>query len=154
MVALLSQCFSDNNITGSEKVSNELTVNKNNDQKLLEPDKNNDNDSEQEFFPPQRKYPDIPKPKDSDLLKKGDSILDNQLDDLSEYVDYLEKMVIDYKHYVEERYEDINSQKYKVVENFSMGGGKNTNDLLIYIITCVFVLLLVDYIFKMGKDSL
>jgi len=154
MVALLSQCFSDNNITGSEKVSNELTVNKNNDQKLLEPDKNNDNDSEQEFFPPQRKYPDIPKPKDSDLLKKGDSILDNQLDDLSEYVDYLEKMVIDYKHYVEERYEDINSQKYKVVENFSMGGSKNTNDLLIYIITCVFVLLLVDYIFKMGKDSL
>ena len=154
MVALLSQCFSDNNISGSEKVSNELTVNKNNDQKQLEPDKNNDNDSEQEFFPPQRKYPDIPKPKDSDLLKKGDSILDNQLDDLSEYVDYLEKMVIDYKHYVEERYEDINSQKYKVVENFSMGGGKNTNDLLIYIITCVFVLLLVDYIFKMGKDSL
>tara|TARA_B100000787_G_C16024576_1_gene220026 strand:- start:136 stop:600 length:465 start_codon:yes stop_codon:yes gene_type:complete len=154
MVALLSQCFSDNNISGSEKVSNELTVNKNNDQKQLEPDKNNDNDSEQEFFPPQRKYPDIPKPKDSDLLKKGDSILDNQLDDLSEYVDYLEKMVIDYKHYVEERYEDINSQKYKVVENFSMGGSKNTNDLLIYIITCVFVLLLVDYIFKMGKDSL
>jgi len=154
MVALLSQCFSDNNISGSEKVSNELTVNKNNDQKQLEPDKNNDNDSEQEFSPPQRKYPDIPKPKDSDLLKKGDSILDNQLDDLSEYVDYLEKMVIDYKHYVEERYEDINSQKYKVVENFSMGGSKNTNDLLIYIITCVFVLLLVDYIFKMGKDSL
>ena len=154
MVALLSQCFSDNNITGSEKVSNELTVNKNNDQKLLEPDKNNDNDSEQEFFPPQRKYPDIPKPKDSDLLKKGDSILDNQLDDLSEYVEYLEKMVIDYKHYVEERYEDINSQKFKVVENFSMGGGKNTNDLLIYIITCVFVLLLVDFIFKMGKNSL
>jgi len=151
MVALLSQCFSDNNITGSEKVSNGLTVNKNNDQKQLEP---SNNDSEQEFFPPQRKYPDIPKPKNSDLLKKDDSVLDSQLSDLSEYVEYLEKMVVDYKNYVEERYEDINSQKYKVVENFSMGGGKNTNDLLIYIITCVFVLLLVDFIFKIGKHSL
>ena len=153
MVALLSQCFSDNNITGSEKVSNELTVNKNNDQKLLEPDKNNDNDSEQEFFPPQRKYPDIPKPKDSDLLKKGDSVVNTQLSDLSDYVEYLEKIVVDYKRYVEERYNDVNSQKLRVVENFSMGGGKNMNDLLVYIITCVFILLLVDYIFKMGKNS-
>ena len=48
---------------------------------------------------------------------------------------------------------DIDNQKYKVIENFSMGS-KNTNDLLIYIVTCIFVLLLVDYIFKMGKNSL
>ena len=29
MVALLSQCYSDTNMTGSEKVQNELTVKKN-----------------------------------------------------------------------------------------------------------------------------
>ena len=46
----------------------------------------------------------------------------------------------------------VNDQKYKVIENFSMCG-KSMNDLLVYIITCVFVLLLVDYIFKMGKNS-
>ena len=52
---------------------------------------------------------------------------------------------------MEERFNDINDQKFKVVEGF---GTKNNNDLLIYIITCVFVLLLVDYIFKIGKQSI
>ena len=42
-------------------------------------------------------------------------------------------------------------QTFNVVEGLSVG--KNTNDLLIYIITCIFVLLLIDYIFKMGKNS-
>ena len=71
---------------------------------------------------------------------------------MTDYVEYLEKLVVDYKKYIEERFNKINDQQYKVVENFSMGG-KNMNDLLVYIITCVFVLLLVDYIFKMGKNS-
>ena len=146
MVALLSQCFNDSNITKSEKFeSSDLTVTKNSDQKKLE--------SVGSYpFPPQEEYPDIPKPRNSELLKKDNSVLNSQLSDLSDYVEYLEKMVVDYKKYIEERFNDVNSQKLRVVENFEMGG-KNTNDLLIYIITCVFVLLLVDYIFKMGKSS-
>jgi len=146
MVALLSQCYSDTNITGSEKVANELTVNKNDDQKQLE----SPNGQESNFFPPQRKYPDIPKPKNSDLLKKGGSVSNSQLDDLSDYVDYLEKMIVDYKEQIENRYNTVQNQEYKVIENFSNG---NTNDLLLYIVICIFVLLLVDYIFKMGKNS-
>ena len=27
------------------------------------------------------------------------------------------------------------------------------NDIIVYLMTCIFVLLLVDYIFKMGKNS-
>ena len=146
MPALLSQCFNDDNITKSEKFnSDELTIDKDDYQKKV--------DSGSYPFPPQEKYPDIPKPRNSELLKKGDSVVNTQLSDLSDYVEYLEKIVVDYKRYVEERYNDVNSQKLRVVENFSMGGGKNMNDLLVYIITCVFILLLVDYIFKMGKNS-
>ena len=146
MVALLSQCFDDSNITKSEKFeSSDLTVTKNSDQKKLE-------SGESYPFPPQREYPDLPKPKNSDLLKKDNSVLNSQLSDLSDYVEHLEQMVVDYKKYIEERFNRVNDQKYRVIENFEMGG-KNTNDLLIYIITCVFVLLLVDYIFKMGKSS-
>ena len=146
MVALLSQCFNDSNITKSERFeSSDLTVTKNSDQKKLE-------SGESYPFPPQEKYPDIPKPRNSELLKKDNSVLNSQLSDLSDYVEYLEKMVVDYKKYIEERFNKINDQQYKVVENFSMGG-KNMNDLLVYIITCVFVLLLIDYIFKMGKNS-
>ena len=146
MVALLSQCFDDSNITKSERFeSSDLTVTKNSDQKKLEY-------GESYPFPPQEKYPDIPKPRNSELLKKDNSVLNTQLSDLSDYVEYLEKIVVDYKKYIEERFNKVNDQKLRVVENFEMGG-KNTNDLLIYIITCVFVLLLVDYIFKMGKSS-
>lgn len=146
MVALLSQCFNDTNITKSEKFeSSDLTVTKNSDQKKLET-------GESYPFPPQEEYPDIPKPRNSELLKKDNSVLNSQLSDLTDYVEYLEKMVVDYKKYIEERFNNVNSQRLRVVENFEMGG-KNTNDLLIYIITCVFVLLLVDYIFKMGKSS-
>jgi len=135
MVALLSQCFSDNNITGSEK-NNELTVNKNNDQQQLEPEKNS-------------QYPDSSKPNESELLKKKENVSN---DDLTDYIEYLEKSVSEYKNYIEERYEKVNNQKYEVIENFSNGSG-NTNDLLLYIVTCIFILLLVDYIFKMGKNS-
>ena len=149
MVALLSQCFNDENITKSEKFeSDEITVDKSEEQELLDSNKVNSNDYP---FPPQKKYPDIPKPRNSELLKKGQTY-DTQLSDLSDYVEYLEKMVVDYRKYIDERFTNINDQKYKVIENFSMGS-KNTNDLLIYIVTCIFVLLLIDYIFKMGKSS-
>ena len=145
MVALLSQCFSDS-ITGSNiNDSKDLGIQKSDEQRNLEPDNT---------FPPQKEYPDIPKPRKSQLLKKDDTILDTQLSDVSEYVEYLEKLVVDYKKYIEERFNDVSNQKLRVVENFSSGmGGKSMNDLLVYIITCVFVLLLVDYIFKMGKNS-
>ena len=113
---------------------------KSEEQELLDSNKVNSTDYP---FPPQKKYPDIPKPRNSELLKKGQTY-DTQLSDLSDYVEYLEKMVVDYKKYIEERFDKVNNQKLRVVENFEMGG-KNTNDLLIYIITCVFVLLLVDY---------
>ena len=152
MVALLSQCFNDENITKSEKFeSDEITVNKSEEQELLDSNKVNSNNSNDYPFPPQKKYPDIPKPRNSELLKKGQTY-DTQLSDLSDYVEYLEKMVVDYRKYIDERFNNINDQKYKVIENFSMGS-KNTNDLLIYIVTCIFVLLLIDYIFKMGKSS-
>lgn len=146
MVALLSQCFNDSNITKSEKFesSEDLTISKGPKETIEE--------SKTYPFPPQEQYPDIQKPRNSELLKKDNSVLNSQLSDLTDYVEYLEKMVVDYKKYIEERFDKVNNQKLRVVENFEMGG-KNTNDLLIYIITCVFVLLLVDYIFKMGKSS-
>ena len=138
MPALLKECFQ------SISNSNDLNIEKNNNQKKLEPKPISDSN--------EIEYADIPKPIKSELLKKNDSVLDTQFSDLTDYIEYLEKLVIDYKKYIEERYNKVNDQKFKVIENFSVGG-KNMNDLLIYIITCVFVLLLVDYIFKMGKSS-
>jgi len=143
MVALLTECYRNDNITSTSD-NNNLNINKNDEQRKLEPIPTVDSSSNE--------YADIPKPLKSELLKKDDSVLDTQFSDLTDYVEYLEKMVVDYKKYIEERFKEINDQKFKVVENFSMGG-KNMNDLLVYIITCVFVLLLVDYIFKMGKNS-
>lgn len=146
MVALLDQCFKPSNFTQSERFNpDDVTINKPGPQTETE-------ESKTYPFPPQRTYPDLPKPNDSRLLKKDDSILKTQMNDMAEYVEYLEKLVVDYKKYIEERFNRIKDKNYQVVEGFSMGG-KNTNDLLIYIITCVFVLLLVDYIFKMGKSS-
>jgi hypothetical protein len=146
MVALLSECYRNDNITSTSDNNNNLNINKNDEQKKLEPIPTVDSSSNE--------YADIPKPLKSELLKKDDSKLDTQFEDLTDYVEYLEKMVVDYKKYIEERFNEVNDQKFKVVENFSMGGGgKSMNDLLVYIITCVFVLLLVDYIFKMGKNS-
>ena len=136
MVALLSQCFSDS-ITGSNNNSNNNNSNNNtNDLSILKTDN-------------QKKENNNIQPTNS---QKNDSLLDTQLSDMSEYVDYLDKLVVDYKKYIEERFNNISNQKLRVVENFSMGG-KSMNDLLVYIITCVFVLLLIDYIFKMGKSS-
>ena len=146
MVALLSECYKNDNITSTSN-SNNLDINKNDEQKKLEPKPTPESS--------QNEYADIPKSLKSELLNKYDSNSDIQSSDLTDYVEYLEKLVIDYKNYIEERFNKVNDQKYKVIENFESGGmgGKNMNDLLVYIITCVFVLLLVDYIFKMGKNS-
>jgi len=143
MVALLSECYKNDNITSTSD-NNNLNITKNNDQQQLEPKPISE--------PSQNVYSDIPKPIKSRLLDKNDGNSNIQSSDMTDYVEYLEKLVVDYKKYIEERFNKINDQEYKVVENFSMGG-KNMNDLLVYIITCVFVLLLVDYIFKMGKNS-
>ena len=144
MVALLSQCFKDENITRSERFkSDELTIDK--------PDIHEEKKTKGYPFPPQRQYDDLPKPQNSDLLKKDNYIINTQLSDLTEYVEYLEKLIVNYRKSEEERSKEIKSQTFNVVEGFS--SGKNTNDLLIYIMTCVFVLLLIDYIFKMGKSS-
>jgi len=144
MVALLSECYKNDNITSTSN-SNNLDINKNDEQKKLEPKPESS----------QNEYADIPKSLKSELLNKYDSNSDIQSSDLTDYVEYLEKLVVDYKNYIEERFNKVNDQKYKVIENFESGGmgGKSMNDLLIYIITCVFVLLLVDYIFKMGKNT-
>tara|TARA_B100001059_G_C17805065_1_gene568606 strand:- start:694 stop:1119 length:426 start_codon:yes stop_codon:yes gene_type:complete len=140
MVALLSQCFKDDNITDADK--------------FKQPEEKSDKQASLDAsypFPPQKDYPDLPKPRNSELLKKNDKILNSQLDDLSEYIEYLEKLVVNYRKSEEDRSKRIGDQTFNVVEGFSVG--KNTNDLLIYIITCIFVLLLIDYIFKMGKNS-
>jgi len=143
MVTLLSECYKNDNITSTSN-NNNLNIEKNNNQQQLEPITVSES--------AQNVYSDIPEPIKSRLLDKNDGNSNIQNSDMTDYVEYLEKLVVDYKKYIEERFNKINDQQYKVVENFSMGG-KNMNDLLVYIITCVFVLLLVDYIFKMGKNS-
>jgi len=81
-------------------------------------------------------------------------MLEEQFKELKDYTKYLEKEVEEYKKYIEERFNRINNQKFEVVEGFETNiNSKDINDILIYIITCVFILLLVDYIFKMGKNS-
>ena len=140
MVALLSQCFKDDNITDADK--------------SIQPGEKSSKQTSLDAaysFPPQKEYPDLPKPRNSELLKKNDKTLNSQLDDLADYVEYLEKLIVEYRKSEEEISKKINEQQFSVVEGFSIG--KNTNDLLIYIITCIFVLLLIDYIFKMGKSS-
>ena len=57
---------------------------------------------------------------------------------------------------IEERFNNINNQQFNVLEGFSndnSSGSKDMNDIIVYLMTCIFVLLLVDYIFKMGKNS-
>tara|TARA_B100001057_G_C22609095_1_gene855835 strand:- start:59 stop:502 length:444 start_codon:yes stop_codon:yes gene_type:complete len=146
MVALLSQCFNEKTINQPPPLNpDDATINKPGNQKNIE-------DSKTYPFPPQREYPDLPKPANSQLLKKDDSIIKLQFNELNNYIEYLEKIVEDYKKSIEERDKKVFNEKYHVIENFELGG-KNTNDLLVYIMTAVFILLLVDYIFKMGKNS-
>ena len=135
MVALLSQCFNDSKLNNdnvnivdlNQNTMNNATVNTN------KPDINISNVK-----------PDT-----------GDSILKEQFSELKEYTKYLEKEVEEYKKYIEERFNKIDNQKFNVVEGMENNctESKDINDMLIYVITCVFVLLFVDYIFKMGKNS-
>ena len=111
MVALLTECYRNDNITSTSD-NNNLNINKNDEQKKLEPIPIEDS--------PSNEYADIPKPLKSKLLKKDYSILDEQFSDLTDYVEYLEKMVVDYKKYIEERFNKVNDQQYKVIENFSI----------------------------------
>ena len=134
MVALLSQCFNDSKTNTNTDNANIVDINQ-----------NTMNNAPVEINEPEINVSTV-KP------ETGKSILEEQFSELKEYTRHLENEVEEYKKYIEERFNEVNDQKFKVVENFSMGG-KNMNDLLIYIITCVFVLLLVDYIFKMGKNS-
>ena len=143
MVALLSQCFNDSK-TNNDKSNivdlntntmNNASVNTNNDSLNTN---NNANINISSVKP-----------------DTSDSILDQQFKELKEYTRYLEKEVEEYKKYIEERFNKIQNQKFNVVEGMDndSAGSKDINDMLIYVITCVFILLLVDYIFKMGKSS-
>ena len=87
-------------------------------------------------------------------IPTGKDILDQQFKELKDYTKHLEKEVEEYKKYIEERFNNINNQQFNVLEGFSNdNNSKDINDIIVYLMTCIFVLLLVDYIFKMGKNS-
>ena len=136
MVALLSQCFDQ----GSNSSSNDGN-NTNNDLKI--PEKS-----------PVKNVSDQNVP--TKTIETGQNILEQQFKELKEYTKHLEKEVEEYKKYIEDRFNNINNQQYNVLEGFSNGNSnesKDMNDIIVYLMTCIFVLLLIDYIFKMGKNS-
>jgi hypothetical protein len=139
MVAELSQCFNSNNKTCNNDVDNGVV----NNNSLVIPDSsevNNRNTANSN----------VP----TNNIPTGPNIMDEQFKELKEYTKHLEKEVEEYKKYIEERFNDIDNQQYHVVEGFdNNGNSKDMNDIIIYLMTCIFVLLLVDYIFKMGKNS-
>ena len=141
MVALLSQCFDQN----SNSCSNDNnTINNNVDLKIPEasPVKNVSDQN-------------IP----TKTMETGQNILEQQFKELKDYTRHLEKEVEEYRKYIEERFNNINNQQFNVLEGFSNNNNNNCNeskdmnDIIVYLMTCIFVLLLVDYIFKMGKNS-
>jgi len=137
MVALLSQCFDQN----SNGPSNDNNNNNNVDLKISEasPIKNISDKN-------------IP----TKTIETGQNILEQQFKELKDYTRHLEKEVEEYRKYIEERYNNINNQQFNVLEGFSNNNSnesKDMNDIIVYLMTCIFVLLLVDYIFKMGKNS-
>ena len=139
MVALLSQCFDQN----SNSPSNDNN-NNNVDLKISEasPIKNI---SDQNIS--------------TKTIETGQNILEQQFKELKDYTRHLEKEVEEYRKYIEERFNNINNQQFNVLEGFSNNNSngsnesKDMNDIIVYLMTCIFVLLLVDYIFKMGKYS-
>jgi len=139
MVALLSQCFNDSK-TNNDK-SNIVDLNTNTMNNAPADLKENTMQ--------------LNANKSTSKPDTGGSILDQQFKELKEYTRYLEKEVEEYKKYIEERFNKINDQRFEVIEGMenNSAGSKDINDMLIYVITCVFILLLVDYIFKMGKSS-
>ena len=133
MVALLSQCFDEN--------SNSSSNDNNSDLKIPEAS-------------PVKNISDQNVP--TKTMETGQNILEQQFKELKDYTRHLEKEVEEYRKYIEERFNNINNQQFNVLEGFSNDNSNNSkdiNDILVYLMTCVFVLLLVDYIFKMGKNS-
>ena len=141
MVALLSQCFDQN----SNSCSNDNnTINNNADLKIPEES-------------PVKNVSDQNVP--TKTMETGQNILEQQFKELKDYTRHLEKEVEEYRKYIEERFNNINNQQFNVLEGFSNNNNngsnesKDMNDIIVYLMTCIFVLLLVDYIFKMGKNS-
>ena len=138
MVALLSQCFDQNSNSPSNDNNNNV------DLKISEasPIKNI---SDQNIS--------------TKTIETGQNILEQQFKELKDYTRHLEKEVEEYRKYIEERFNNINNQQFNVLEGFSNNNSngsnesKDMNDIIVYLMTCIFVLLLVDYIFKMGKNS-
>ena len=143
MVALLNQCF--DNYSNSSSNDKDTTIVNNNDSSHLNIPENtplntplNNNNSVN-----------VP----TGNMATGPSILEQQFTELKDYTRHLEKEVEEYKKYIDERFNDINNQQFHVVEGFdNLSNSKDLNDIIIYLMTCIFVLL-VDYIFKMGKNS-
>jgi hypothetical protein len=135
MVALLSQCFDQSsNSSSNDNNSNELKI----------PE-----------VSPVRNVSDQNVP--TGTISTGDDILKKQFQELKEYSIHLEKEIEEYKKYIEERFNNINNQQFNVLEGFSndnnSNNSKDINDIIVYLMTCIFILLLVDNIFKMGKNS-
>ena len=136
MVALLSQCFDEN--------SNSSSNDNNSDLKIPEAS-------------PVKNISDQNVP--TKTMETGQNILEQQFKELKDYTRHLEKEVEEYRKYIEERFNNINNQQFNVLEGFSNNNNngsnesKDMNDIIVYLMTCIFVLLLVDYIFKMGKNS-
>tara|TARA_B100001989_G_C24240743_1_gene317245 strand:+ start:103 stop:543 length:441 start_codon:yes stop_codon:yes gene_type:complete len=145
MVALLSQCF--------DQCSNSSSDNNNNNNNI----NNNNNDLKIPEVSPVRNVSDQNVPTGN--IPTGQDILQQQFKELKEYTRHLEKEVEEYRKYIEERFNNINNQQFNVLEGFSNSNSsgsnesKDMNDIIVYLMTCIFVLLLVDYIFKMGKNS-
>ena len=143
MVALLSQCFDQ----GSNSSSNDNNTNNNNN--------NNSNDLKIPEVSPVRNVSDQNVPTGN--IPTGQNILEQQFKELKDYTRHLEQEVEEYRKYIEERFNNINNQQFNVLEGFSNDSNSNEskdmNDIIVYLMTCIFILLLVDYIFKMGKNS-
>jgi len=149
MVALLSQCFDQSsNSSSNDNVNNNTnngTVNNNDSTELKIPE-----------VSPVKNIRDQNVPTGN--IETGKDILDQQFKELKDYTRHLENEVEEYKKYIEERFNNINNQQFNVLEGFSNDNNskcnsKDINDIIVYLMTCIFVLLLVDYIFKMGKNS-
>ena len=138
MVALLSQCFDQNSNSSSN-------------------DNNNNVDLKVPEASPVKNVSDQNVP--TKTMETGQNILEQQFKELKDYTKHLEKEVEEYRKYIEERFNNINNQQFNVLEGFSNNSNNNSNeskdmnDIIVYLMTCIFVLLLVDYIFKMGKNS-
>ena len=141
MVALLSQCFDQGSNSSSNDSNNDNQVNNNVSTDLKIPENS-----------PVKNVSDQNVPTGN--ISTGTNILEQQFKELKDYTRHLEQEVEEYKKYIEERFNNVNNQQFQVIEGFGNNtDSKDINDIIVYLMTCIFVLLLVDYIFKMGKSS-